>query len=58
MHLDGNRIEGVFKFNSPKLYVCLPLAIAEASENSGSNVHSMVHNERNFLYFMILEHFI
>lgn len=54
MHLDGNRIEGVFKFNSPKLYVCLPLAIAEASENSGSNVHSMVHNERNFLYFMNL----
>lgn len=54
MHLDGNRIEGVFKFNSPKLYVCLPLAIAEASENSSSNVHSMVHNERNFLYFMNL----
>ena len=54
MHLDGNKIEGVFKFNSPKLYVCLPLAIAEASENSSSNVHSMVHNERNFLYFMNL----
>ena len=42
MHLDGNKIEGVFKFNSPKLYVCLPLAIAEASENSNSNVHSIV----------------
>ena len=52
MHLDGNKIEGVFKYNSPKLYVCLPLAIAEASENSNSNVHSIVHNDSNFLSFM------
>ena len=52
MHLDGNKIEGVFKYNSPKLYVCLPLAIAEASENSSSNVHSIVHNDSNILGFM------
>ena len=52
MHLDGNRIEGVFKYNSPKLYVCLPLAIVEASENSSSNVHSIVHNNSDFLSFM------
>lgn len=52
MHLDGNRIEGVFKFNSPKFYVCLPLAIAEASENSSSNFHSVVHNNSNFISFM------
>ena len=52
MHLDGNKIEGVFKYSSPKLYVCLPLAIAEASENSSSSFHSVVHDDSNILYFM------
>lgn len=52
MHIDGNRIEGVFKYSSPKLYVCLPLAIAEASENSSSSFHSVVHDDSNILYFM------
>lgn len=52
MHIDGNRIEGVFKYASPKLYVCLPLAIAEASENSSSCFHTVVHDDRNILYFM------
>ena len=52
MHIDGNRIEGVFKFSSPKLYVCLPLAIAEASENSSSRIHSLVNDDSNILYFI------
>lgn len=52
MHIDGNRIEGVFKFSSPKLYVCLPLAIAEASENSSSRIHSVVNDDSNILYFI------
>lgn len=51
-HVDGNKIHGVYNYNSPKLYVCLPLAIAEAKENSNSDIHVLIQKDRGFLKFI------
>lgn len=51
-HVDGKKISGVYNYNSPKLYVCLPLAIAEAKENSDSDIHVLVQKDRGFLKFI------
>jgi hypothetical protein len=51
-HVDGNKIHGVYNYHSPKLYVCLPLAIAEAKENSNSDIHMLVQKDRGFLRFI------
>lgn len=51
-HVDGNRIYGVYNYNSPQLYICLPLAIAEAKENSSSDIHILVQKDRGFLKFI------
>ena len=41
-HIDGNKIYSVYNYNAPKLYVCLPLAVAEAKENSSSEIHILI----------------
>lgn len=51
-HVDGNKISSVYNYNSPKLYVCLPLAIAEAKENSNSDIHVLAQKDRGFLKFI------
>lgn len=51
-HIDGNKIDGVYNYNSPKLYVCLPLAIAEAKENSSSEIHLLIQKDRGVLRFI------
>lgn len=54
-HFDGSRIDSVYASAQPQLYVCLPLAIAEAKENTGSPIYNMFNvlsEERNFLVFI------
>ena len=51
-HIDSGKIYSVYNYNSPKLYVCLPLAIAEAKENSSSEVHVLIQKDRYFLRFI------
>lgn len=51
-HIDGKKINGVYNYHAPKLYVCLPLAIAEAKENQNSSIHLLVQKDRNVLTFL------
>lgn len=51
-HIDGKKINGVYNYHVPKLYVCLPLAIAEAKENQDSSIHLLVQKDRNVLTFL------
>lgn len=51
-HIDGRRMYSVDHFNSPELYVCLPMAIAEAKENTNSEIHSVIQKNRNVLSFI------
>ena len=51
-HIDSNKIHGVYYYKSPQIYVCLPLAIAEAKENSASCFHSLIKKDRNILHFI------
>lgn len=51
-HIDRNKIYSVYNYHSPKLYVCLPLAIAEAKENSNSDIHILVQKDRSALRFI------
>ncbi len=51
-HVEGKKIIGVYSYKSPKLYICLPLAIAEAKENSGSTIHKLLGKDKGFLKFI------
>ena len=51
-HIDGNKIYSVYNYNAPKLYVCLPLAVAEAKENSSSEIHILIQKNRGVLRFI------
>lgn len=51
-HLDGNKIDSVYRYRSPKLYICLPLAIAEAKENADSEIHLLIQKNRGALRFI------
>ncbi len=51
-HVEGKKISGVYSYKSPKLYICLPLAVAEAKENSGSTIHKLIRKDSGFLRFI------
>jgi hypothetical protein len=54
-HFDGSRIDSVYANVQPKLYICLPLAIAEAKENMESPIYKLLNissEGRNFLVFI------
>lgn len=51
-HIDRNKIYSVYNYNAPKLYVCLPLAVAEAKDNSSSEIHILIQKNRGVLRFI------
>ena len=53
-HLDSGKIYSVYNYQSPQLYVNLPLAIAEAKENCDSKIHTLIQRDGSFLEFINL----
>lgn len=51
-HLDGSRIASVFESDTAHMYVCLPLAIAEAQESPDSRVRILIRRDGGFLRFL------
>ena len=52
--VDQSKIQTAYKYPdpTPMMNVCLPLAIAEASENKKSNIYELVKQEPDFLVFL------
>lgn len=50
--IEGSRIKNVYESNKPNLYICLPLAIAEASENTDSKIYDLIKSNSYFLSFL------
>lgn len=53
-HLDNSKIYSVYRYQTPQMYACLPLAIVEAKENSDSRIHNLVQKDSSFLEFISL----
>lgn len=53
-HLDSGKIYSVYNYQSPQLYVSLPLAIVEAKENCDSKIHTLIQRDGSFLEFINL----
>lgn len=51
-NLDKGKINYYFQSNQPALYTVLPLAIAEAAQNSESSIHNLVRVMPDFLSFV------
>lgn len=55
-HLDGSRITSTFETETPRMHVCLPLAIVEAKESPDSRVRILIRKNANFLQFILHLH--
>ena len=51
-HVSNSKIDSVYNYNKPNLYICMPLAVLEASENTNSEMHALIKTNPSFLKFL------